>query len=219
MDFKEERLEIASHVTHAADGTKLEPEEKPARRVLDGAEAPMSLGGKPIQIAGGRAVLPASVAYEGTVGKFAQSFRHQCKFCVHFDREGWQRVKRGIMQSDDIEQQRALNSMRAMLIESQDDAVQSLHTNPMDGDVDVEAALNMLGMCRAQSEIWTSFKKEFFPIITHPYGGCPTDSDGHPAKGPDGSSLDLYKPKNPAAEKAAAQGFDAIMAAALGERK
>ncbi len=131
--------------------------------------------------------------------------RNPCFQCVHFDRKAWAKLYAYWNDSTSpIEERRNLNGVRAALLETQNaDIVDK--SSGMDGDMDVEHALSLLGICHPLTEI----EKE--PVIVYPTGGCPAEVCG-PTQ-PNG----FYEPKTPEAERLGSQTFDNVMRLAQGK--
>lgn len=205
MKFKEEVFKVIP-ATHDEGGAKLEPEERPMERRLVADGLPISLntsGPHLTQPPVARLQHDTVVTIEGTVGEFAHGLRHLCASCTYFDNELWMKRKRE-WETGDISLRKQLNVLRGMLLESQNATIQEMHRGA-DDDMDVEHALNSLGICRALSEIQQD------DIIMHPLAGCPDFAhDAH------GNSL--YKPKNREMAQRSTEVYDAIMKAALGRR-
>lgn len=176
-------------------GQRLEPEEKPAERILP-VDAPVT-GQLDGQVKGH---LPTTINIQGTVAQFAQRVRQLCAGCKWFDQRAFQQYR--CVKELSKEKQREMNAIRAALLETGvadvDDA------NPMDA-MDVEAQLASMGICRAITEVMRE------PMIVHPESSCPeeyrTDSQ------PDG----FYTPLNIDTEKIGSAAFDQVMRQATGK--
>ncbi len=178
-------------------GHKLEPEEKPAERVVP-FDAPL-IGSIDQQQHG---TFRTSVAVGGTVADFANGIRTMCGLCKHFDEKAWHKLKRSLEASKDGVRQ--LNVIREALISTGNARIREMHQTP-EGDIDLEHALMMMGVCHPLTEM----KRD--PVMVHPESTCPPEVRTESA--PDG----FFEPLNRETDKAGAQGFDAIMRRATGE--
>jgi hypothetical protein len=188
MEVKSELLRVGMQVD---GGTKAEPEEVGVQRVL--------LGNVPAGLHTGGAVgsIRGEIVAETTVGQLANQARHPCFTCLHFNNPAWMRLKSAWWQGT-MQQRQTLNEIRAHLVAQGCAAFHDRHTG-QDGELDVEHALNMLGVCEPLSEI----KKD--AIMVYPTNGCPDEVCSPTA--PHG----LYVPLNKDAERMGSQAFDSIM--------
>ena len=209
MDIKSDTLQVLP-VTHSPDGKPLEPEERPAQRVLGVAVAPTGhiVPGQPVTIG-----VPTTINIEGTAGEFAQGFRHQCQSCIHFSPAAWQTLRAKWENSPDLIERKFVNGIRGMLLSSGNAQLAERHMG-QDEELDVEHALQAMGLCRALTEIFSDHYRQFAPQIIHPLGGCPAQP------GPSGEDLtQLFTPKNRQAARAGAQAYDAVLHAAVKRAK
>lgn len=196
MKIKADLLRIG-HGALSPKGEKLEPEEKPVERVLvTDFDANMKSG----QHVGS---IPGSIHYRDTAGDFAQKMRSQCWSCKHFNNDAWRAYRRSVELSDSMERRRELNAIRAALLDTGNAQIQERHTS-QEGDMDVEHALSVLGICKAMTETFQD------PVIVYPIGTCPDDVCG--PTNPSG----LFVPKDIDSEKAGNSAFDQIMRRAQG---
>ncbi len=173
------------------EGEKLEPEERPARRLVT-LDAPVSGS---IDGATGQQ-MAATVSIEATAGEFAFGMRKMCLLCVHFDQRAWIALKRS-WELGGIDKQMALNEIRAALLETQNAQIQDMQRDAS-GDTDVENALTAHhGICHALSEQAKDV------IIVHQACVCPEGFDG-------------FKARNPEADKFGSAAFDSILRTAQG---
>ncbi len=115
-----------------ADGVLAEPEQQQVQRVID-TQVPVSpLGGAAVGSVPGQVVTESVSA-----GEMAQTVSHQCGTCKFFDNEEFNRV---IKEADSplaaMEQRRAVNAIRAGLLQSQNAKLGEMHSG-LDGDMDV----------------------------------------------------------------------------------
>lgn len=190
MLVKGEMLRIQGSDYDADTGAKLEPEEKPAERLL-------VVDGKTTGSLDGRVLgeIPTRVAIQGNVGMFANGLRTMCSMCKHFDQHAWTEMKRRMEGSKEGVQM--LNVMRAGMLDTGNARFDNMHQDP-DGGVDLEHALSFMGVCRALTEHYRE------PITVHPIGGCPDEVCTQLA--PEG----FFQPTDPQ-QKVANAAYDQIM--------
>lgn len=194
MSDSEENVVISS-LPADANGEKLEPEQQVAKRVIDAA-APLAHGGEETKLS-----IPLSIEQYMSAGELAQTVRDPCGECRYFNRTAWHAVVR--CASATHEGRKHLNGVRAMLIATQNFAMQDLHTGP-DGDFDTDNALNSLGRCGVLSEMAND------DVAVHPLGVCPPQLRS-PEK-PRGEFI----PRSIDDERAGSAAFDNVMRAAQG---
>lgn len=203
----EETLRVTP-ATHAPDGTKLEPEERPAQRVVP-TTAPLRVGsGEEIS-----AIIPAEAVIETTAGELAMGFRTKCATCRHFNQQLWRRLRREYERSTSMEKRDFVNQVRFGIAQCQDAETAARHMDENTFEIDVEAVLDILGVCEAQTEIFSKYAGELDLKLFYPTAGCP---DG--MRGPGGEDLaHLYQPRDRAAERAASGAHDLILRMAQGK--
>lgn len=204
MELKSDVIRIAP-ATHTPDGKPLEPEERPAERVI--------ATGAPLSFSTGQKIsdsFPSVIHEATTAGAIAQGVRRLCQTCEYFDNPGWMEFKnKAIVGSK--EDRELINEIRYAIdyATSQDAATRAMHEDETDGSLDLEHALNAMGFCRAMTEVCSRFEMKFSPQIVHPHASCPD------MQGPNGESFsNLYKPRKGAPQSEAAKAYDAIMRAA-----
>jgi len=188
--------------THTPDGKPLEPEERPVVRDTQTGSVLSFNTGQVIN-----AAQPTIIQQETTVGELALGLRRTCATCKHWDNLGWQAFRRECDKGE-IGERAFVNEIRAAIDSSQDIRYREQHAiDPNDpNDVDIEHALDGLGLCRALTEIRSRFQQRFFPVVTHPWAGCPDEKE------PDGTCVsDLYQPRDRGAATAASRAYDKLM--------
>jgi hypothetical protein len=176
-------------------GSKLEPEEKPAERIVQfAADADGHLTGERF------GQLPVSIATQGTVQEFAQECKRLCANCKHFDLAWWQKYKlaKEATQAGKAELRMELAKAFSATGNVEIDPKHSVFTDP-----NVEAAINYLGICRPLTDIASLETGQLDEVIVHPFATCPP-------------GIDAFTSKNVAAEKAGAGGYDEVMRRAQG---
>jgi hypothetical protein len=158
--------------TESVGGARPEPEELPARRILDvSAPAKMSGTGEVVGL------FKTYVTYETDVQTIAQGERNACHRCQFWDHALWANKLYHDWQLQPGRREE-MNAWRGHLISShlRDDA-RSL-VQDADNDIDVEAALQSMGVCQALTEIYGKDPM----VVTHPLSSCPeVDNKGQPA--------------------------------------
>jgi len=186
---------------YAPTGERIEPEQQPAQRVLV-TEFPTGMQGTNQQIG----AVKGEIIYDVTVGEAAKQARHPCISCRNFDRRAWRKLYiHWSNPATSIEERKLLNGIRTALLETENAKISDRHA-ALDGDMDVEHALSVLGVCRPLTEI----NKD--PVIVYPTGGCPADVCTPTS--PDG----LWVAKDLDAEKMGSSVFDNIMNTAQGRK-
>ncbi len=189
----------------APDGTHLEPEERPARRLI--------LEAAPIGLTNGQSLggsVPASMSLESTVGEMATQLRHACRSCAHWNHPAWVKLKRSCEKSTLPENRRFVEKTRRLLLMYVDDALAE-----DENYAELEEMLEgEFGLCTAMTEIFSKVEGKPEPAITHALAGCPDEVVG-------GENLALlYKPTNNRAElREGEASFDKLMSMALGRSK
>lgn len=202
MKIKADLLKV-QHVDRAPDGTKIEPEQQAAARVIT-MDAPVEHG----SIATGR-TMPTQIIAETTAGVLAGKLRSMCRTCAYFNRSAWRRM---VSESDSpaapLEAREAVNKVREALLFTENAEVQEMHsTAHPDNDFDVDNAVMSMGVCRALTE----HMKEL--VAVHPLSSCPI-TVAAPDR-PEG----FYKARSKDAERSATNAYDEVMAAAQGRLK
>ncbi len=199
LKIRADLLKISTNAI-TADGNKAEPELQQVQRVID-TQVPISpQGGAAIGSIPGQ-IVTAQVA----AGEMAQTVSHLCGTCKWFDNDEFVKV---IKEADsplaDMEQRRAVNAIRAGLLDTNNGKLGEMHSG-LDGDMDVEQALRACGFCKALTEHY----KE--PIGVHPLSRCPAEVRS--ATAPHG----YYKAKNRSALRVAGSNYDKVMQTAAGK--
>jgi hypothetical protein len=203
MEIKGDTITVVP-ATHDPDGHKLDPECAPAARTIS-VSAPLQLSG------GGTAgQIPGSFTYETTAGELAVGLRYKCAACKHFDVKRWRAYRRECEWSGDMDKRRWVNEIR-LQIEQVMPADQREKYTDSQGDFDIEAAMDNMGLCMALTEEWSRRFNKTFPVLIHPLAGCPAvDPLGQPQSAP-------FQPKDSAADRAAAKVYDSVMGMAQGK--
>ena len=160
MEVKDDLIRVQAS-DYDESGNKLEPEEKPAERILP-VDAPvdMSMSGERV------GSLRAAVTVQATAGEFAHALQNVCGGCRHFNNPRWRSFIRRAETSLSKEKLKALNGVRAALLE-QGLANLDDNSNPLD-QRDIENVLGCLGVCNALTEIRGGDE-----LIVHPESRCP----------------------------------------------
>lgn len=199
LKIKADVLRIRNSALNAK-GEKLEPEQQPAQRVLV-TEFDASMQGGPK-----KGAIKGEVVYESTAGQLAAAIRNPCWSCSHFDKVAWKRLHSAWGDpTAPIDSRKQLNGIRAALLETSNAQIIE-KSQTQEGDMDVEHAMGLLGICRPLTEI------DGNPVIVSPKGGCP-DSVCTPSQ-PDG----FFRPKDRAVERSNASNYDTILNLARGKK-
>lgn len=183
-----------------------EPEEAPAKRVID-MQAPVQLsGGLPdVEMRAGRPALSfpnatpagltinAPITAEMPAGEVAGALRRRCVRCQHFRRDLWLETKRVWAGAPERSSRRI--GLDKMILE-----VTRMITDGVPGIPELRAGEMMLGsfgVCEARSEIAKDL------VIVHPEACCPDDQD-------------YYQDAGKEARREASKVFDRIMRMAQG---
>jgi len=197
--IKSDMLHIQHH-SAADDGSKIEPEQQPAQRVIEAdGEVEMRSGG----VVGS---MPVRIISDMTAGSLAMVVRSRCRTCKNFDRTSWRKMVRKADEVDApaIEKASAMMVRDALLMTDNADVIDANTVSPTEPDFDVEAALNSMGICHALTE----FKRDL--IVVHPLSGCPTEV-ATPER-----QEGFYTPRSNEAERLAQAKYDEVMRAAQG---
>ena len=166
-----------------------------------------------------RSVEPAGLAYvydlsvPATESFYANGVLvHNCK---HYDNKGfieWMRHADHPLAPAD--HRAAVNEIRSGLLMTQNAQVQEMHTG-QDGDMDVEAALQMCGWCHALSKLCQD------NVGVHAFATCPAtarDLAGNEvAVITPTQQMGFYQPRDRAAQKAGSSMYDKVLRIAEGK--
>lgn len=200
MDIKGEKLEVMP-LKRDEKGDKVEPEQVPARRLLDVSDT-ISLGSPGSEVKS-RHQMPINVSIEMPAVELATGISQACFMCKNFDQKAWRQYMRKAAST--VDGQRELNQMRAAIAGSSNAAVHARHANGSDGDTDVEHAMQMLGICHPLTELMKT------PQIVYPISTCPaTTRTGIPFE-------NSFSPRTRDDERQSSASFDSIMRAAQGK--
>lgn len=206
MKVNEDFLRVNVGPVDRVHGAAPEPEERPVEHVMDTTiaaklgDSPNDPNAVPLDMPG-----DARVIAETTVAETARGLSEQCQHCRDFDRKGWLALKQK-WATGTKEEQLKLNDVRGCLMDSGNAAVVEMSPARPDkrDEMDVEHALNLLGICRAFSPL---FREE---IIIHPLATCPST-------GPNGELLPrMFKARDRRAAVAAGQAKDVVLRTAQG---
>jgi hypothetical protein len=176
-----ETTTVVYHDPTRERGAPVEPEQQAAEVVQPietfvtigrshlARDIPMHTLPQAVQEAAMVAKTHAHIAHQTTAGELAQSVAARCMNCVHFDHDWWMRIKRDAEDSGDKDRLFDLNIARGMLGTTGNAKVHEMHDDGS-GDIDLEHALNSLGICKALTD---HFKDH---VITHPLSSCPADA-------------------------------------------
>lgn len=198
-----------SGCTHDTAGNQLEPEEQVLEHHLNVASTLSLTSGKVISSA-----MPGSISVDVPVGDYANQMRAKCEACTFFDRVGWRKRYVELQQSSSREDAVFLNGVRAAIDQASDDSeIAAQHADPTTGYIDLDRAVFDLGLCRAMTEIQSSFLKKEHLVVVAPEGGCPDHL------GPRGEPLAaLFRARDYAAAKAGGKMHASVMHAARSAR-
>lgn len=152
MEVKRETLEvIRPEAVEPVGGARPEPEEMPARRVLEvDANATGSITGEVL------GKFKTAVTYEETALTMAQMQGKTCSQCLHWNQQLWHKAY--VQKFHDPVFRRELNKLRARFPDGEE-----------------EEHIKAMGFCNAFTEI---FQDE---VVTHPGACCPsTNPKGEP---------------------------------------
>lgn len=203
---------VVYHGEEDVEGEPIEPEQQ-AAEVVQPMKTLVTIGGRamaqdvalsslPEQVQQAARQQQGHIVHETTAGELATSTLHRCMHCRFFDQAGWTGILKAAQASGDKMKLHELNGIRGMIAENMDVNLRDSHDLDKAGDLDLEHALNSLGVCRALTE---HMHEE---IIVHPTSSCPDDQPF------------FFKPRGGlAAAKAATSGYDWIMRRAQGRRE
>lgn len=202
MKIRQELLRIATGATHA-DGTKAEPEEQPIeRRIIAESDTAMMNGEKTASN------IPVHFVSETNVATMAKKLTAPCSTCKFFDRKEFRKML-AIVEAPGgpMHLKEEVNNIRASLLMSSNANLNEQHSG-LEGDMDVEHALNAMGFCRALTE---ASSDPTDPIVVHPSGCCPAEviTESQP--------MGFYSPKDSIAKKQNVSTYDAILKQAQGK--
>lgn len=190
-----ERVDIA-HGVRADDGTKLEPEEQPVRRVI-ATTADVKHGVNPTG-----AALRTSLTTEMNADEASRIMSEKCHLCAHWRPDEWPAVKRKLQSTPDG--QAMLNRIRGEMLAGGAAAFPGMENG--DDLADVEHALGSAGVCKALSDLFRD------DMITMPDATCPeTDPHGQPLP-------TLFVARRGDARRAATSTRDTILRTAQGRK-
>lgn len=203
MEIKRDTITVIP-ATFDPDGKPLEPEQAPAVHRFE-VSAPLDCGGRIV-----RPDMPGSFDYETTAGELAVNLRFRCSSCAHFNVKRWRKFRRECEWGSKMELRQWVNEIRFNIERYLDPAEREKHSDS-DGELDIEHAMDALGMCDAYTDEWSRRKGEFFPVLLSPLCGCPSvDPLGNP-------QAPAFKPKDRAAEKASSEAYDSVLGMARGK--
>lgn len=152
MEVKSERIEVIRRdAVEPVGGARPEPEEMPARRVL---EVDVDATGQSTGEFLGK--FKSAVTYEETALTMAQMSGKTCSMCLHWSPELWRKAY--VQKFHDPTFRRELNKLRSRFPDGEE-----------------EEHIRAMGFCSAFTEI---FQDE---VVTHPAACCPsTNPQGEP---------------------------------------
>lgn len=171
---------------------KAEPEEAPARRVLD---LPMTVDVGFTPWDPNKQVVAqgfAPVTTDMPAGEMAQAVSTLCAHCIHFRQDVWQATRKNW----EATKRETLNRMiltaaRSGIAESRDPTIEELN--------EASLALNGWGVCAALTETKNDV------VLVHPMGGCP-------------EGVEFFKARDRASKRESSAAFDNVMHRAMGRR-
>lgn len=197
MDIKGETIQVVP-LTHDEKGDKLEPEQAPARRLLDVSER-ITLTNQGVQ---SDAALPMSVSVEMPAHELAIGMSQPCFSCRHFDQKAWYEYRRAREATLDGREEMA--RYKAELIRSTNAAPTF---DPVTGNVDVEFAMQSMGVCRPLTEACNDI------TVVYPVSTCPATLPNSLTPFPR-----CYVPRTSDDARQSSATFDQIMRTAQGRR-
>lgn len=209
MKIRSDLLHISSGA-RTAKGDKLEAEEQVVRREVV-TETNVKLGAGALGQDVGS--IPMSVVHEQSAIDFANASAARCGNCKHFRNDLFVRdLRKAESPGAPIARRRAVNQIRAALIQTQNATVADLAAGA-DGDFDVEAALQTLGYCTALYEFHKNAGQtdEDAMTLVHPVSACPQDVRTN--ANPEG----FFEFANKLSEKVGKSNYDAVMRQAQGK--
>lgn len=189
-------LRVSVNTHHPETGEKLEPEEKPAQRIL-GTHAPVEHGQGPMAVGVGS--MPTQVIVEAPAIELAKGAREMCMGCKNFDNRAWFELFRA--KSSTISGREELEQLCEFLGFTNNGEI----FMDGEGEVDLAETLKNCGICHPLTEVLGE------PLIVSPISSCPkTLADGRPFES-------CFEPASNEAEKRGTAVFDAVMRQAQGK--
>lgn len=156
--------------------------------------------------------IPGIIEYKSMAGELANAVRTCCQACVHFDRKSWLKYlsnAEGPLGSK--EDRETINQLRGRLM------MAGVGPTDANGEIDIEAALRMFGVCRPLSDIiegWVGKNPIHWPAIVAMDANCPTyvqaEANRQEIVTP-ASPFGLFKPLDLDAQKIGAKRYDAVL--------
>lgn len=191
MEIKSERIEVVP-LTRDEKGEKLEPEQAPARRLLDVSQSITLVGADGEKRTTG--ALPMSISVELPALELAQGMSQPCFSCKHFDVPAWQDYRRARL---------ATAEGRAEFLAMGEELMRSAYADPED----VEDVMASMGICRVLTEARND------AIMVHPASTCPDRLPHNGERFPRS-----YEPRTSDDARQSTLTFDTIMRSAQGRR-
>lgn len=211
MKIRKDILQVGSGML-SVDGTKLEAEQQPVRRVLT-VDAPVTHGSGPGNGRNVGAIATEIVTENQSAIDVATHRMSLCGNCKWFRNPEWIRdLNNADSPLATIERRRMVNEIRGALLTTRNANLAEMHEG-QDGDLDVEAALRQLGYCKALFETFKNMgnSNEDATVLVHPLSCCPDDVRKQmPPHG-------FYEPKDREAKKVGTANYDRIMSKASGK--
>lgn len=189
MEIKGEKIEVVPLKRDEA-GDKVEPEQAPARRLLDVSQS-ITLTGANGE-AQTTAALPMTVSIEMPALELAMGLSSPCFSCRYFDQKAWYEYRRS---------QTATVDGRAKLQAMEEELIRSANADP----ADVEEAMQSMGIC----QVLTEARRD--AVIVHPVSTCPDTLPNSTVPFPRS-----YKARTSDDARNATATFDSIMRSAQG---
>lgn len=197
MDIKGEKIEVVP-LTRDQNGERIEPEQAPARRLLDVSDrVKLTHNGEKTD-----ATLPMSISVEMPAHELAMGMSQPCFSCRHFDQKAWYEYRRS--REGTIDGRDEMARYKAELIRTTNAAP----TVDASGEnVDVEFAMRSMGICRVLTEACRE-ATIVYPVSTCP-AALPKTGEAFPR---------AYVPRTSDDAKQSTATFDSIMRSAQGRR-
>lgn len=211
MKIDQQEIRVVPATTDPATGEKLEPEERPAE-IRNYTAMPLVMGSDPrnVSFAGPSLTVRGVVSVDMVAGEVADALRKRCADCRHYDRKAWMHLYRQ-WRVGSYEEQQKLNALRATASSVGDEDYRQKHMDAEQGEVDVEHAIQDMGICHALTDYWSKILGRNEEMLFAPECGCPDEF------GPDNTYLGrLFMPRDGGAAKRGAQQYDKVMQAAAG---
>jgi hypothetical protein len=199
----EERVDVATGV-RAADGSKLEPEEQPAR-IVRGLEAPVKVGRGPFDPeARSVGTIGGALTEETDAISAAQHLATRCALCVNWRRRDWQRLRVAWSDPSNHAGAEILNRIRGELMTQEHAGAPGMDNGPETLDVE-HAIAEAIAICGPLTEIEGEVTLTFYS------GGCPThDAHGRPLQ-------PMFAPAGAEGRRASTRAYDSILRMAQGK--